>query len=128
VVEEALYARQRHWDIIAPIDNFFSQFNREYAKYFITTRQTRQITARTLWEDKTGGRNLSHEEIKARNPRYLPINMKVKFKTVIIIFDDKVAHITSTKEMSAVLIQSQEVSDTMRAMFDGLWEVSREYK
>lgn len=127
VVEEALYAQSRHWDILAPINNFFSEFDKDYAKYYIETRKKRGLTARSLWENKSGSRILTAEEIKLRNPRYLPANMHGKFNTVIIIFDDKVAYISSLNEMSAILIQSREISDTVRAMFDGLWEVSREY-
>lgn len=127
VVEEALYARVRHWDILAPAKNFFSEFDKSYARYFMETRTVRKISARSLWEQEAGRRVLTAEEIRLRNPRYLPDVMKGKFRTVIIIFDDKVAYISSLKELSAVLIQSEEMTATVKAMFDGLWEVSLEY-
>jgi hypothetical protein len=50
--------------------------------------------------------------------------MHGKFKSVIIIFDDKIAIISSIKELTAILIQSQEIHDTFLAMFEGLWESS----
>ena len=127
VVEEALYARNRHWDILSPAKNFFSEFDKDYAKYYIETRKKRGLTARSLWENKLGSRILTAEEIKLRNPRYLPANMQGKFNTVIIIFDDKVAYISSIKELSAILIQSKDIVNTMKVMFDGLWEISKEY-
>lgn len=128
VVEQALYCKSRHWDIIAPNKNFFSEFDKKYADYFIQTRQDRQITARSLWESNPGRRALSPEEIKDRNPRYLPQVMEGHFKSVMIIFDDKVAIISSLQELSAIIIQSPETHDLFKAMFEGLWLGSKEYK
>ncbi|MCX6744922.1 MAG: MarR family transcriptional regulator [Candidatus Parcubacteria bacterium] len=128
VVEQALYCKSRHWDIIAPNKNFFSEFDKKYADYFIQTRQDRQITARSLWENNPGRRSLTPEEIKDRNPRYLPQVMEGHFKSVMIIFDDKVAIISSLDELSAILIQSPEIHDLFNAMFEGLWLASKEYE
>ncbi len=128
VIEEALYSKNRHWDIIAPVKNFFSEFSKDYAKYFLETRKQRNITSRSLWEYDVSRRVLTREEIKQRKPRYLPDVMHGKFRSVIIIFDDKVAFISSLKELSAILIQSEEIQTTMSALFEGLWINSKEYK
>lgn len=128
VVEEALYCKTRHWDILAPAKNFFSEFDQAYADYFISSRKERNITSRSLWEENPGRRILTPEEIKQREPRYLPKVMFGKFKSVLILFDDKAAMITSLKELSAVLIQSKEVHDTLTAMFEGLWIASEPYE
>jgi len=128
VIEEALYCKSGHWDIIAPAKNFFSEFDPQYANYFLETRKKRNLAARSLWEKGLSRRALTQEEIKQRKPRYLPETMHGKFKTVIIIFDDKVALVSSLKELTAVLIQSQEIHDTFTAMFEGLWEASEEYR
>jgi|SRR3989339_1995974 len=127
VVEEALYCRRRHWDIIAPPDNFFSEFDADYARYFIEKRSGKNITARSLWESTSKRRTLTEEEKKQRQPRFLPEVMRGKFKSVIIIFDDKVAIINSVKELSAILIKSTEVHNTFSALFEGLWQVSKDY-
>ena len=127
-VEEALYCRSKHWEIIAPHKNFFSDFNKNYAKYFMKTRRENKITARTLWEGERDKKILSKEEIKIRNPRFLPKEMYKKFGTVIIIFDDKVLTISPLEELSAILIQSEEMRDTFLAIFDGLWSMSKKYE
>jgi sugar-specific transcriptional regulator TrmB len=127
VVEEALYCKSRQWDIIAPYDNFFREFTKEYAKYYLSARKQRGIKSRSLWEKKADARALMPEEVKERAPRYLPEVMNGKFKSVIIVFDDKVAFISSLNELSAVLIQSKEMHDTIAAMFEGLWSISRDY-
>jgi len=128
VIEDALYCKSRHWDIIAPIKNFFSEFDKTYAKYFIETRIQRGLTSRSLWEYKESQKSMTSQEIKERNPRILPSVMHGRFKTVVCIYDDKVLYISSLKELSAILIQSQELHDTMQAIFDGLWENSEKIK
>ena len=121
VVEEALYCRSREWEIIAPKINFFSEFDNNYARYYIKTRKENHIKARSLWEYTPDARTLTPEEIRDRDPRYLPEIMHGKFQSVIIVFDDKVAFISSIKNFSAILIQSREIQETMSAIFTGLW-------
>lgn len=127
VVEEALYCHSRHWDIIAPAKNFFSDFNKVYADYFMNARRKRQIISRSLWESSTGRRRLGPTEIRERNPRFLPESLRGKFQSVIILFDDKIAIISSLRTASAVLIQSAELSATFNAFFEGLWLLSVPY-
>lgn len=127
VVEEALYAKTRRWNIISPPRNFFSEFDRAYAQYFLETRKSRGIVARSLWESAENRRILTAEELKQRQPRMLPPAMHGRFKSVIIIFDDKIAFISSLGELTAILIQSHEIHDTMEALFEGLWSVAKPY-
>jgi HTH-type transcriptional regulator, sugar sensing transcriptional regulator len=124
VVEEALYCKTRCWDIIAPRENFFSEFDSAYAKYYLKTRESNGIKTRSLWEFSPERRILTAGEIQSRSPRYLPEVMYGKFRSVIIIFDDKVAIISSLKNLSAILIQSEEIKQTMSALFEGLWKFS----
>jgi sugar-specific transcriptional regulator TrmB len=130
VVEEALYCQSRSWDILAPKKNFFSEFDKEYGKYYLHTRRARNITARSLWERGTGEKEhaLTPAEIAERNPRYLPEHMHGRFQSVIILFDQKVAIISSLQTTSAILIDSPEIHRLMQAMYDGLWEVSKPYQ
>ncbi|MEK7620845.1 MAG: hypothetical protein AAB395_00635, partial [Patescibacteria group bacterium] len=60
------------------------------------------------------------------NPRYLPSKFQGKFNTVIIIFDDKVAYVSSLKNSESLLIQSSDLTSTMQVMFDALWRVSKD--
>jgi len=53
--------------------------------------------------------------------------MHGKFPAVVILFDDKIAMISSAKEPSGALIRSEEMHATMAAMFEGLWSVSEPY-
>lgn len=125
VVEDALYCKSGHWDILAPVKNFFSEFDKDYANYFVETRKKRGLTARSLWEAVLSPQNLTPEVLKERNPRILPKIMHGKFKSVICLYDDKVLVISSLGELYAVLIQSKEFFETMTAIYDGLWECSK---
>ncbi|MBI2473273.1 helix-turn-helix domain-containing protein [Candidatus Uhrbacteria bacterium] len=130
VVEEALYCKSRHWDIMAPRKNFFSEFDKAYAHYYVSSRKQRKITSRSLWEKTIGQKNDSStqkpplETLKERNPRFLPQVMQGKFTSVMILFDDKVAFISSYETLSAVLIHSKEIHQFMANMFEGIWSIS----
>lgn len=130
VVEEALYCKSRHWDILAPRKNFFSDFEPAYRKYFLQTREQRGIVARSLWERGTAERDrlLTSDEIRRRNPRYLPESLHGKFESVVILFDNKAAIITSLEAHSAILIESEEVRRLLSTMFEGLWSMAEPYR
>jgi hypothetical protein len=124
VVEQALYCKSRKWDIIAPKKNFFSDADKAYASYFMEARKRRDISARSLWETKLGGSGSKAADLAWRQPRLLPKVMRGTFTSVVILFDDKVAVISSLAAKSAVLITSKELRQTFGAMFEGLWSVS----
>lgn len=128
VVEEALYCKSRRWEIIAPKENFFGQFDRDYARYFLETRQSRGIIARSLWEKGLPRHVLSEQELRMRNPRWLPDAVKGAFKSLLILFDDKVAIISSYDALSAILITSDEVHATFKAVFEALWLTAEPYR
>lgn len=127
VLDVAFYCKSKKWDIIAPIQNFLREYDKEYAERYKNARKYHDITARTLWEFTSGTRELSPDEIEARNPRYMPAVMQGRFKSMMILFDNKVAIFSSYENLSAVLITSKDVHSLFQAMFDGLWEVSEGY-
>ena len=125
-VEKALYCKSREWKIIAPKSNFFSQMERSYARYFMETRRSQKIKARSLWEEKfSSGSKLSLADLLARKPRYLPKHFTGKFRSVIIIFDDKALFISSASNPSAILVHSSEIIETLEVLFEGLWATAQ---
>lgn len=127
VMDAAFRCKVRHWDIIAPYNNFLRD-EKEFSSLYLRTRQVRGITARTLWELKKDDRPLTDEEFENRHPRILPPALKGKFESMCIIFDDKIALFTSHKNLSAILITSKETHALFQAMFNGLWELSDPYQ
>lgn len=127
VLDLAFYCKSKHWEVIAPIHNFLREYDKEYATRYLNARSYYGITARTLWEPLPESRKLTDKEIDARNPRFMPVQMRDKFKSMMILFDDKVAIFSSYEKMSAVLITSKEIHEMFLALFDGVWEVSEPY-
>jgi sugar-specific transcriptional regulator TrmB len=127
VMDIAFYCRSRTWDIIAPVNNFLREYDPEYAKQYLQSRKIHGITSRTLWEPSQRERPLTPEEKAERNPRLMPWVMHGKFKSMMILFDDKVAIFSPFDKLSAVLITSKELHALFAAMFEGLWEVSESY-
>jgi sugar-specific transcriptional regulator TrmB len=126
-IDEALYCKNKQWDIIAPGNNILHKLGDEYARYFLETRVKRKIIARSLWEKDTTRRKLNPVEIAARNPRFLPEHMQGKFRSMAIMYDDSILFISSAKKPKAVIIQSQEYNSIMSLLFEGLWEISQPY-
>ncbi len=129
VIDIALECKRPEWQIIAPKQNFFSEYDQDYARYYLTKRRAHRIKAKTLWETSmqgSGSGKLTLRDIISRNPRYLPVKYRGRFTAVIIIFDDKIAYISSLKNTGSLLIQSPDFSSTMRVMFDSLWDASKD--
>jgi hypothetical protein len=53
--------------------------------------------------------------------------MTGQFSSTVIMFDNKIALISSMKEQSAILIESDEFTQLFGALFEGLWNISEPY-
>lgn len=126
VIDDALYCRSRHWDILAPKKNFLSDSPEEYIEYFKKKRDNHQITTRALWEKSPAWRRLSLEERKIRQPRFLPERFSGRFHSLMIIYDESVTLISSYTQATAVRITSRELKETMTTLFEALWESAEE--
>ncbi len=125
--EEALYCKNRAWNIIAPSQNVLRQVEPTYAAYVYETQKRRGIQLKTLWEDKPHTTKHSPEEIARRNIRLMPEAMTGKFSSLIILFDDACAFFPPLEDSSAILLRSKEVHSTFQALFEGLWQLAKPY-
>lgn len=128
VMDIAFYCKSKRWDVIAPFHNFVRDSDQEYAQKYMRARKTHRITSRVLWERVPGARKQSPQEIKERNPRYMPTSMHGKFQSMIMLFDDKIAIFSSFKAQSAILITSKELHAMFLAMYEAIWDVSEKYE
>lgn len=127
VMDIAFYCKSKRWDVIAPYHNFVRDSGPEYARKYLRSRKAHKIVSRVLLERVPGARKWSGQEITERNPRYMPASMQGKFKSMIMLFDDKVALFSSSGNLSAILITSKELHAMMRAMYEAIWDVSEPY-
>lgn len=124
-IDRALYCKGREWRIIAPKSNFFSQMEAEYATYFMKTRRERGIKAYSLWEAYHTPSHLSLRDLLERRPRYLPKELAGRFTSVTILYDDKALFVSTAHNPRAVIVESAELTGTLRVMFDGLWSLAQ---
>ncbi len=121
LIDMALYCQRKRWDIIAPKDNFIASSDAAYIQYFKKTREMQGIVSRSLWEQKLGRGELNLHDIISRKPRYLPQEYIGRFKSMMILFDDSVAMISSYDQQEGLLIESSEYYDLLKILFEGLW-------
>lgn len=123
-LEIAFRTPSRHWDILSPKNNFFSQVDEEYAQYYLAERRKRKMTNRTLWENTWSVGHFTAQILQERNPRYIPEKYNGTFHSVMILFDTRALFISSRKEMQAVLINSADIYSTFQMQFQSLWDQS----
>ncbi len=92
--------------------------------YYIPTRLKRKISIRALlvrnaWSEKLMNQK-NHELL--RGVRFLPDH--APFHSTQFIYGNKVAFVSSTKELVSVLIESIDLADMERSKFELLWEVA----
>ncbi len=125
VYEEALNCKSSRWDTITPMQCFVEAYGSEFKLYIRNTRRERSIHSRALWEDVKRSKPKEKQTLSGRREvRYLPKNMQGKFKTKIILFDNRVAIIMPAEKASAVLIRSDEVHGAFQTLFDTVWGIS----
>lgn len=124
LIMETLYCKEQKIDVIAPNDNFFWQTGKKFVEQYVIERKKRQIVTRSLWETAVESKTIDEYYLKSQ-VRILPKVMKGKFKTTIILYDDKVLFISSAKNSYCLLFTSTELNQTMKTIFEGLWQFSK---
>lgn len=125
-IMETLYCRSRHIDSLAPADNFFWQSGKAFGAEYVRERVARKITTRNLWERPLDPETMRAQYAAVSKVRILPKGMHGRFRTTVFAYDDSVLYISSRKNGYALLVRSKEHVELVRAMYDALWEVSKE--
>lgn len=123
-ITETLYCRSRHIDSLAPSDNFFWQVGQNFSANYIQERIARKITTRNLWEMPLEPKIMLHSYAGLSEVRILPKAMHGRFRTTMFLYDDKVMYVSSLKSGYVLVVRSKEHYETMKALYDGLWEHS----
>ncbi len=127
-IMEILYCKSKKISSIVPKENFFWQVGKDFVKLFVEERIRRNIVTKNLWDAPVDTTVIREYYQGLSEVKILPKIMHEKFKTTIFLYDDKTLYISSKNNSYCVLITSKEHTDTMRAMFDGLWSVSKPHK
>lgn len=95
-------------------------------EYYIPTRLRRKISIRGLlirnsWSEKL--KNQSNQQL-LRRIRFLP--NEYPMHSTQFIYENKTAFVTSTKELTSVLVESNGIAESERAKFELLWQTASE--
>lgn len=107
------------------VKNWIELLGKEFTKYYVDKRVKHGIVARTLRIRKGELKDLfyhQHEKQK-RHMRYVPKD--IKLDSSIILWDNKVALITTKKENIGILMHSKDYFNTLKTWFEFIWNKSR---
>lgn len=122
LLELALRCKTRKWHIIATKENPIKYMPKNYTEYFKKVRNDRQIESLSLW-DSSNERSLGLHELLMRKPRYIPKNITEKIPGLLLAFDSSLLLIEGKDQPSAVLIESQAISQTYKIIFEMAWRL-----
>ena len=122
-----LYCKNKKIKTIVPKKNYFTALDNDFRKEYVEEKKQRGIVTRAVWEDIPNEEVISKYYDKSE-VRELPVNMRNNFQTTVFMYDDKTLYISPEKENYAVLIQSQEHSMLMNAIFENIWASAKPIK
>lgn len=124
IYEDTLKCQSKKICQIVRVKDFLAFPGGDFARDYIQRRAAKGITAYALHpksddiHDQTYGQ--PSEQWK-RQVRYLPPSMF--YASMIMLYDNKVAMISTKAENFGFIIESKEFSHTLQAYFDFMWQV-----
>jgi len=112
----------------ASVSNIVEFLGKRFIDHQIEERVKKGIKARSLrclkgeFNEKDWFLDKSNKEL-LREARYLPESFH--FEPVIFIYDNIITVVSSKKESYALVIESQELSQAMKILFDIAWESAK---
>ncbi len=127
IYDDLLECTTKQVRMIARVKQHNEAVGDAFVKEFIRKRISRGIVAKVL-HPKSGDlyskeRGMEDPKLK-RQVRYLPPN--VFYAAMIMIYDNKVAMVSTKEENFGFLIESKEFSKTLGAYFDFMWGLGSE--
>lgn len=95
----------------------------DFIQEYVERRAKLGIKSRTISPPGIRHPSLSEEEL-LRSLRFLP-RENFSLPTEISIYGDKVALISLRKDLIATVIQSQDVAETLRILFELIWQTAQ---
>jgi len=95
-------------------------FSKEFHDRFIQERIKKRISIRALAVNNNPGKKLiDNDEISLRQSKLLPIH--TSFSAETYIYDNKVATLDYKKDIIGIIIESEAISSSQRAIFEMTW-------
>lgn len=95
-------------------------FSKEFHDSFIAERIRKRIPIRALVVNNVPGKKLREQDEKSlRHSKLLPI--QTSFSAETYIYDNKIATLDYKKDIFGIIIESEAISSTQRAIFEMTW-------
>lgn len=122
VLEQSLEKSNSEVLAIGSVDNIYRVVSREYDRHhYIPTRLKKKIKFKALWfKDKESLDLKVREKRELREVKFLP--QDYFFPSFMLIFQDKIALVSSEKEFIGVVIQSPDLVKMEEQKFKLLWD------
>lgn len=114
-----LSVKNKTIESFANLDKVFELFPKHEQEYS-QKRIRKGIKSRVIYTRQAGPLAGADDPVKLRETRYLPPE-KFPLSADITIYDNKVAIATYRAKPIGAVIESQEIADTMRAIFNLIW-------
>ncbi|MFH0739797.1 MAG: helix-turn-helix domain-containing protein [bacterium] len=128
VVKDTLNCQEKIIRNLPSTQDALEFLGKDFLSHYIEQRVAKKIKVRSL---RPQGKELNNWYLKAGNKevmrevRFLPSG--VSFNVLCMIYDYKVAIISSKKEKFGFLVESKEFSELMKALYDLAWENATQY-
>jgi len=99
------------------VDQIRSLFSDDENEDFLKKRQEAGITIKSIYTSDTG----PFAEFKLKGERKFLPKEKFPFSGDVLIYDDRIALTTLKGRIMSVIIESKEIADTMRLVFELAW-------
>lgn len=124
--EDMLNCRSKKQYYLGSLKEMSAMVGEDYLKNFVERRIGKKIHSKSI---RVKGQEMQDEfyqdtEKYNREVRYAPDD--VKYLQTIVLYDEKVAVVSSQKENFGFVVESEEFAETMKILFDSLWDKSKE--
>lgn len=125
---DLLHSGTKEWLIITSGKEFLSFVSESYINnWIIKTKKEANIKSRQIISDSKYAREIIRKD-KEENRESIIIGPDFPFPAIKVIYDDKVAIISSAFEDMFVVIHSAEVAQTHRSLFELIWKAYKQPK
>jgi len=129
VIKDSLNCQEKIIRNLPSAQDILELIGKDFLSHYIAQRVAKKIKVRSL---RPQGKESNNWYLKADNKdvlrevRFLPVG--VSFNVLCMIYDNKVAVISSKKEKFGFLVESKEFGDLMKILYDLVWNAASQQK
>lgn len=127
-LEDSLQSKEKLLRVFSSADNMSKAISPEYLESYVKNRIKLGIRMNGIHPLDGAAKKLIEFGPKNFDKSILIPKSKYKFRVDLAIYDDKIGYMSSEKGGSAIIIESGEMADVMKKVFDLAWEAAGRQK